>query len=133
MKKVLSMGLVVMLIILTFAGCGNGQTYDSVLKEYTAKIEEATPTLVEEFKTETTDITDVTRLAEISNKKIQMLAEISTEGIGKMAEIKLKNNDEDSVYEEWAQKLTDVYEREAKKITDEYEAVSSNAISSLLQ
>ena len=132
MKKLLSMGLILMLVILSFAGCGNGQTYDDVLKEYTTKIEEATPTLVEEFKTETAGITDVTKLAEISNAKIQKLAEISTEGIGKMAEIKLKNNDDNSVYEEWAQKFTDVYEREAKKITDEYEAVSSNAINSLL-
>ena len=49
-----------------------------------------------------------------------------------MAEIKLKNNDDDSVYEEWAQKLTDVYEKEAKKMSDKYEEVSSNAINSLL-
>ena len=132
MKKVLSRGLVVMLVILSLAGCGNGQTYDGVLKEYTAKIEEVTPTLVEEFKTETSGMTNVTRLAEISNAKIQKLAEISTQGIGEMAEIKLKNNDDNSVYEEWAQKPTDVYEREAKKITDEYEAVSSNAINLLL-
>ena len=132
MKKLLSIGLVVMLVFLTFAGCGDKQTYDDVLKEYTAKIEEATPTLVEEFKAETSGITDITKLAEISNAKIQKLAEVSTEGIGKMAEIKLKNNDDISVYEEWAQKLTDVYEREAKKITDEYQVVSSNAMNSLL-
>ena len=132
MKKVLSMGLVVMLVILSFAGCGKGQTYDDVLKEYTAKLEENTPTLVEEFKNETSGVTDVTKLAEISNAKIRKLAEISNDGIGKMAEIKLKNNDDNSVYEEWAKKLTDVYEREAKKITDEYEIVSSNAINSLL-
>ena len=132
MKKVLSMGLMVILVVLSVVGCSNGPTYDSVLTEYTAKIEEATPTLVEEFKTETSGINDVTKLAEISNAKIQKLAEISTEGIGKMAEIKLKNNDEDSVYEEWAQKLTDVYEKEAKKITDEYEAASNNVINSLL-
>lgn len=132
MKKVLLMGLVVLLVVLSFAGCGNEQTYDSVLKEYTAKIEEVTPTLVEEFKTETAGITDITKLAEISNAKVQKLAEISTEGISKMAEIKLKNNDDNSVYEEWAQKLTDVYEREAKKITDEYETVSNSAVNSIL-
>ena len=67
----------------------HGGNHYMKLKEYTAKIEEATPTLVEEFKTETSGITDVTKLAEISNAKIQKLAEISTEGIGKMAEIKL--------------------------------------------
>lgn len=132
MKKLLSMGLVIMLVILSLTGCGGGQTYEDVLKEYTNKIEAATPTLIEEFKTETSGVTDMTKLAEISNAKIQKLAEISTEGIGKMAEIKLKNNDDNSVYEEWAQKLTDVYEIEAKKITDEYEAASNNALSSLL-
>ena len=132
MKKILTMGLVVMLVILSMTGCGGGQTYEDVLSEYTEKIEEATPILIEEFKTETSGITDVTKLAEISNQKIQRLAGISTEGISKMAEIRLKNNDDNNVYEEWAQKLTDVYEREAKKITDEYEVVSNNAINSLL-
>ena len=132
MKKFLSMGLVIMLVVLSLTACGSTQTYDAVLKEYTAKIEEATPTLVDEFKTEASNITDITKLAEISNEKIQKLAEISTEGIGKMAEIKLKNNDDNNVYEEWAQKLTDVYETEAKKITDEYEEVSNNALNSLL-
>lgn len=45
-----------------------------------------------------------------------------------MAEIKLKNHDDNSLYEEWAQKLTDVYEREAKKITDEYDKVAKNVM-----
>lgn len=132
MKKILSMCLVVMLVVLSVTGCGGGQTYDDVLKEYTDKIEETAPTLVEEFKTETSGITDINIIAEISNSKIQKLAEISVEGIGKMAEIKLKNNDDNSLYEEWAQKLNDVYEREAKKITDEYEKVANNVMNSLL-
>lgn len=132
MKRIVALVLIVLSVVLSLTACGSGQTYEDVLNEYTVKIEELTPTLVNEFKSETTGITDVYQLAEISNKKIEKLAEISTEGIGKMAEIKLKNNDEDNVYEEWAKKLTDVYEREAKKITDEYEEVSNSAINSLL-
>lgn len=132
MKKILSMGVVAMLVVLLLTACGGGQTYEDVLKEYTDKIEQAAPTLVEEFRTESSGITDITKLAEISIAKIQKLAEISTEGIGKMAEIRLKNNDGNGLYEDWAKKLTDVYEREAKKITDEYDKVANNAINSLL-
>ena len=119
-------------MVLSLTACGGGQTYEDVLNEYTIKIEELTPTLVNEFKSEATGVTDITKLAEISNNKIQKLAEISTEGISKMAEIKIENNDDNSVYEEWAQKLTNVYETEAKKLTDEYEATSNNLLSTLL-
>lgn len=132
MKRIVALVLITLSLVLSLTACGDGKTYEDVLNEYTVKIEELTPTLVNEFKSETTGITDVYQLAEISNKKIQKLAEISNEGIGKMAEIKLKNNDEENVYEEWAKKLTDVYEREAKKITDEYEEASNGAINSLL-
>ena len=131
MKRFLVVGLIMVLVISSLAGC-KGQTYEDVLNEYTQKIQESAPTLVEEFKTETSGITDITKLAEISNQKIQKLAEISTKGIGKMAEIKIKNNDDNGVYEEWAKKLTDIYESEAKKVTDEYEKVSKNALNSLL-
>lgn len=96
-------------------------TYQSILDDYTKEIEEATPKLVEEYNSESASIsTDLNALAELSNKKITALAEISNEGISKMAELMTKNGDEYSLYEEWAQKLTDVYTEYAGQITDAY-------------
>ena len=131
MKRIIVLSVVV-LLVLSLMGCGAGKTYEEVLSEYTTKLEELSPTLVEEFKSEATGISDIAQLAEISNAKIEELAELSNEGVSEMAEIQLKNSDDYAVYEEWAQKLMDVYEREAKKITDEYESTSDDVLNSLL-
>ena len=114
-----------MILTLVLTGCG-GVTYQEVLEEYSAKIQDKAPILVEEFQEEAADLNgDLKKLAELSDQKISELAEISTEGTAKMAEIKLKNNDEDSVYQEWAEELAVVYEKEAAKITDAYIALAT--------
>lgn len=95
--------------------------YQEILDEYTKKIQEATPGLIEEYNTEAASKSgDINALAEISNAKISKLAEISNEGIEKMASLMLKNGDESSVYEEWAGKLTNVYMEQSQQITDAY-------------
>ena len=70
------------------------------------KLKDATPGIVEEFKTEAeAKKSDINALAELSNSKIEKLAEICNEGVEKMAELKLKNGDDDTTYTDWAKKL----------------------------
>lgn len=102
-------------------------TYQTILDEYTQKIADTTPGLVEEYNTESASVAgDINALAELSNSKIEKLAEISNEGIQKMAELMYANSDEYSVYEEWSLKLTDVYTQYSTQITDAYTASASN-------
>lgn len=98
------------------------EKYQSILDEYTIKIQEATPGLIEEYKAESKDNTSgLTGLAEIANSKVAKLAEINNEGIGKMAEVMLKQGSGSySEYESWAGKLMDVYMEESQKIMDVY-------------
>lgn len=96
-------------------------SYQSVLDEYSEKIKEATPGLVEEYKNEAAEHSgDINKLAEISNDKVGKLAEISNEGIEEMANIMYSNGDDYDTYEEWSKKLMDVYTEYAEKIMDAY-------------
>lgn len=96
-------------------------TYQSILDEYTQKIIDATPELVEEFNNEAAGLTgSVEELAELSNAKVEKLALISTDGVTEMAELMQRNGDEYEVYEEWSIKLTDIYTEYAEKIMDAY-------------
>ena len=92
-------------------------TYQSILDEYTRKITEATPGVVDEFNTEAPEKNgDVNALAELCNAKVEKLATICNEGVSKMAEIKLKNGDSDDTYNEWAGKLQEVYTTQAQQV-----------------
>lgn len=96
-------------------------TYQDILDEYSQKLKDATPGIVEEYNTEAEALDgDLTALADLSTKKVEKLAEISVEGTEKMAELKLKNGDTDEVYNEWAEKLNAVYQEQAQQITDAY-------------
>lgn len=98
-----------------------GTTYESILNEYTKKIEEAAPKLVEEYNSEYPNVKNgLEGLAELSNKKIEKLAIISNEGIFKMAELMHEVSGNYADYEIWAEKLMDVYTKEAQKIIDVY-------------
>lgn len=140
-KKIVAM-LLVGAMALSIAACGGGKeptknneskaekvekepevevTYQSILDDYTKKIADATPGLVEEYNNEAAPIAgDLNALAELSNSKVEKLAEISNQGVSEMATLMQKNGDEYSVYEEWSLKLTDVYTQYAKQITDAY-------------
>ncbi|MEX1551836.1 LysM peptidoglycan-binding domain-containing protein [Enterococcus sp. C50] len=101
--------------------------YQAILDEYTAKIQSATPSLIQEFKNEATNNTGgIDGLAAISNNKVEKLAIISNEGIGTMADLHYSLSDEYSTYESWATKLTDIYTTESQKIVGEYLAYSSS-------
>lgn len=140
-KKIIAM-LLVGSMALSITACGGGKeptknneskaekvekesevevTYQSILDDYTKKIADATPGLVEEYNNEAAPIAgDLNALAELSNSKVEKLAEISNQGVSEMATLMQKNGDEYSVYEEWSLKLTDVYNQYAKQITDAY-------------
>lgn len=126
MKK-LSVILLSLAMISAFVltSCGSGEsakevTYDSIYEEYSQKIKDAAPGLIDEFKSEAESKTDVMELAEIANDKVSSLAEIQVEGGTKMAELMHKNGDEYSVYEDAYKKLYQVYNDEAMKIYDVY-------------
>lgn len=139
-RKILSVVLAGMMV-LTLAACGEPNegtkepnnkpestqgtesktTYQNILDDYTKKIVDATPGLVEEYNTEAEEKAgDINALAELSTAKIEKLAKICNEGVEKMAELKLKNGDDDATYNDWAKKLQDVYTEQSKKITDAY-------------
>lgn len=131
-KKILSI-LLMTVMVFAFTACGGSSeepaatkpaeevTYQSILDDYSQQIKDATPGLVEEYKSESADLAgDVEALAELSTSKVEKLAEIETEGTEKMAELMQKNGDEYEVYEEWAGKLYDVYEEYAGQINDAY-------------
>lgn len=119
MKKSLIICLTALIVLCIFAGCG-GQTYQSVLDEYTVKFQEASSQLVKEFKSEGSEITDTAKLSKLYKQKINLLNDLLAEGTQKMAEIKTSNNDNESTYKDWVQKLTNIYYTEANKITNEY-------------
>lgn len=100
---------------------GVGNSYQSVLDEYTQKIIDMTPNLVNEYNSESASLSgDINALAKLCNDKVSVLAGICNDGISEMAKIKLDSGDDYSVYEEWAGKLQDVYMEYANQIQDAY-------------
>lgn len=97
-------------------------SYEDIYDAYAKKLTDATPGLIDEYKTEAaSNDKGVVGLAEISNSKVTKLAEISTRGTEEMASFMIKNDAGNSdKYQEWAEKLTQVYQSEAQKITDVY-------------
>lgn len=96
-------------------------TYQELLDEYTQKLEDAAPSLADEFNAEAKEKTgDIDSLAKISANKTEQLAVICTEGTEKMAELMTKNGDDYETYEEWAKKLNDIYMEQAQIITNAY-------------
>ena len=136
MKKKLTALLLIALMAFAVAACGTDETatdteateaevtevtYESILEEYTQKIEDAIPELVEEYNAEAADLNgDTTALALLCTEKIEKLGEICTEGTEKMAELKIKNGDTEDTYTEWAEKLNSVYLEQSKEITKVY-------------
>ena len=100
--------------------------YQSILDNYTQKLKDATPGLVDEFNKEASEKSrDVNALAGICNSKVEKLAEICNTGVGEMADLMNKNGDDYSKYEEWAKKLQDVYATQSKEIQDAYTSVAT--------
>ncbi|MGM0124674.1 hypothetical protein IGI37_002068 [Enterococcus sp. AZ194] len=158
MKKAL-LGIALLSAIVFTSGCTNGKTtstdatsdqsttetttvesttesidpevaYQSILDDYSKKIKDATPGLVDEYNTEYPQQQGgVDALAELSNAKVEKLAEISNEGISKMADVKSESKDGQSSYEEWSKKLMAVYTEESQKIVEAYQ-VSATPVES---
>ena len=124
-KKIIALLMVAM--VATLAGCGSSgtketkkaeekkPTYESVYKEYSQKMNDATPGLIEEYKKDAEGVSDMNKLANISAKKTEKLANICAKGGKRLAAIHTKENDDEDKYNEWMNKLTDVYQDEAQK------------------
>jgi LAS superfamily LD-carboxypeptidase LdcB len=100
------------------------KTYQSILDDYSQKIREATPGLIEEYNQLAAENTEgIEGLAKLSNQQIEKLAKISNAGVEEMASLMMVSGSGSyEEYETWAQKLVDVYMEEGKKITDAYMA-----------
>ena len=138
MKKIILVLLVLAITMTMAAGCSNidmsssdetpkvGElifgSYEDILNEYSKKLREATPKLIEEYNEEAKNNQDgLMGLATICNDKVSKLAEISVEGTQEMAELHLKKGSGSyDEYSEWADKLNAVYMEEAAKIQDAY-------------
>lgn len=107
---------------------GKTKSYESVLEEYSQKIKDAVPGLIDEYNAEAAENTEgMEGLAAICNDKISVLAGITNDGIQEMARIMLTTGSgNQNEYEEWASKLQDVYSEEANKITDAYIQSATN-------
>ena len=97
-------------------------SYQTILDDYTVKLQDATPGLIEEYKLEAANNSDgLEGLAAICNAKVTELAEISNDGIPEMAKYYYKHGSGSyDEYSEWAGKILDVYMEEAGKIQDAY-------------
>ena len=97
-------------------------SYEEVLTEYSQKLRDATPVLIEEYnKAAESNQDGLTGLATLCNEKITKLAEISNEGVEEMAKLYYeKSGGSYEEYSEWASKLYDVYTEEAAKIQEAY-------------
>lgn len=142
-KSLVGMSL---LAVLMLAGCGTSSTgapsekvsekseepakneasadeqYQKILDEYTIKIKEKAPLLVEEYNAEAPNNQGgLEGLATLSNDKIAELAKISNDGITEMAKVQLKaGSGKYEEYEDWSGKLMDVYTKEADAISKAY-------------
>lgn len=98
------------------------EAYKKILDEYTVKLQEETPRLIEEYKAEAANNTGgLEGLAELATAKVEELAVISNEGVGEMANVMYKKGSGSyEEYESWAGKLMEVYMEESQKIMDYY-------------
>ena len=96
--------------------------YQAILNEYTVKLQNATPSLIDEYYTEAANNTaGLQGLATICNNKVSILAGICNEGVSKMATYYYNyGSGSYDEYESWGTKLYDVYMIEAGKIQDAY-------------
>ena len=96
--------------------------YQAILDEYTIKLQNATPGLIDEYYAEAANNTaGLQGLATICNNKVSVLAGICNEGVSKMATYYYNHGSGSyDEYESWGTKLYDVYMIEAGKIQDAY-------------
>ena len=97
-------------------------SYQAILNEYTIKLQNATPGLIDEYYAEAVNNTaGLQGLATICNNKVSVLAGICNEGVSKMATYYYNHGSGSyDEYESWGTKLYDVYMIEAGKIQDAY-------------
>ena len=123
--------LIVMCVMLCLVGCSTPvetiedvvfSSYEDILNDYSKKLREATPVLIEEYNKEAEANQDgLEGLAKLSTEKTSELAKISNDGIQEMAKLYYKQDSgKYEEYENWAGKLQDVYMEEAMKIHDAY-------------
>ena len=97
-------------------------SYQAILNEYTIKLQNATPGLIDEYYAEAVNNTaGLQGLATICNNKVSVLAGICNEGVSKMATYYYNHGSGSyDEYESWGTELYDVYMIEAGKIQDAY-------------
>ena len=109
---------------------GAGESYEDVYGEYSQKIIDATPTLIDEFKAEadgsdgqTDSLADECYYCEVDMDEDDAVR--MSQGHYKECPY-YRNGDEYSVYDEWSQKLYQVYTDYGTQITDAYMDYATN-------
>ena len=97
-------------------------SYQAILDDYTARLQNAVPGLIDEYNAEAAENdAGLNGLATICNAKVSKLAAISVEGMGEMARYYYRHGSGAyEEYSEWTGKLQDVYMTEAAKIQAVY-------------
>lgn len=96
--------------------------YQAIFMEVSGQMFALTPTLTEEFVTESAEIRDKPEsLVKLSARKVKRLSEVLTEGVTKMGALHVKKDAENpEAYRRWVHNLMTVYEQEVNKIASEY-------------
>ena len=97
-------------------------SYQAILDDYTARLQNAVPELIDEYNAEAAENdAGLNGLATICNAKVSELAAISVEGMEEMARYYYRHGSGAyEEYSEWTGKLQDVYMTEAAKIQAVY-------------
>ena len=101
------------------------QACQAVVDDYSARIREATPRLMEEFKAETEGESDGRVLAHVCNKKIGVLAELCNEGLREIWDLLYANKLDPSHpdyedYTDYEFRLNLAYEDAAMEVSNLY-------------
>ena len=96
-------------------------SFQQILDDYTLRLREAMPRLLDEFRAAAVGVADITALAEISVDITAALAEISVEGTAEMANLWIVHGiGSEAVYMDYAARLNAVYMEEAARISALY-------------
>nr|WP_300210245.1 hypothetical protein [uncultured Anaerostipes sp.] len=133
-KRFLTLGLAVLMAV-SLTACGGGddsskkekttteakkeeKTYESIYNEYSAKLTEATPRLIDEYEQEI-EADDSDEIS-IGIEKADELMGICTEGTEKMSDLLMENPEEEDEYDKWAGKLEEIYNKESDALDDAF-------------
>lgn len=110
-KAILILAAVGLLLLCACDSASEYESYQAILDDYTAQMQEAVPGLIDEYNAEAAENTEgVAGLAVILNKEVTKLARICNDGTEELAKFYYSHGSgEYDEYEDWAGKMYDAY------------------------